>query len=132
MRYHTLEMANDAAKIVARWRNNIPPESPKEDVDKVVAEYFPGEFTDKSAPGSHQISIESNALELAHRLGRTAKYPGGFLSLSEKGGRKVKKWLVRLLLDAIELKEEIEKEIAGLGGDTTIDEILDEIRKGRQ
>lgn len=106
-------MAEDAADIVARWRGLKPQHAPREDVLKVLEGCFPGEYRARTG-GSHLWIVESLALEVAQELGRTGKFPGGTLSISESGGRTVKRWLLDRIIEAIDLKEEVERELSGM------------------
>jgi hypothetical protein len=101
-------MAEDATEIVKRWRNNVAPEEPKEDVLKVVEAFFPASSV-RSGKGSHYIIVEHEALRLAEQHGLNANFPGGKLSISHTKGKNVKAYLVKDLLLAIDCKEAFEK-----------------------
>jgi hypothetical protein len=97
-------MADDAAQIVERWRRHVPPEVPRDEVARVVAAFFPGSY-EHSDRGSHFIIVRHEALRLADKHGWSANFPGGTLSLSHTKGRHVKAYLVKMLLEAIDIKE---------------------------
>jgi hypothetical protein len=99
-----LQMADDAAKIVEQWRKHVPPQVPKEEVARVVEAYFPRHYH-HSESGSHFLIVEHEALRLAGQHGWSANFRGGTLSISHTKGRYVKAYLVRFLLEAIDIKE---------------------------
>src|SRR2546425_12874327 len=97
-------MADDAATIVGRWRQQVPPRVPKEEVQKVVEAYFPEAYTIKERT-SHWLIVQHEALRLADQHGFSAHFVGGRLSIPHTGGREVKQVYVKALLEAIEIKE---------------------------
>src|SRR5438094_10052930 len=104
MHYHMLQMADDAATIVGRWRQHVPPRVPKEEVQKVVEAYFPGAHTIKEKT-SHWLIVQHELLRLASQHGFSAHFTGGRLSIPHTGGREVKQVYVKMLLEAIDIKE---------------------------
>ena len=53
-----LNMADTAADILNKWREYVPPEVSKEDVEKVVNAYFPKTHRFNSKAGSHWLFVE--------------------------------------------------------------------------
>ena len=101
-------MAKSPQDILDAWRKNIPPETPKEDVERVVEFYFPGLFRYQEGT-SHWLSITDPMLAKAQAAGFETGTINGTLSLAHKHGRTVKKVYVSNLVTAIKLKEDIEK-----------------------
>ena len=103
-------MAKSPKDILERWRENVPPETPKEDVERVVEFYFPGMFRYQEGT-SHWLSITDPMLAKADAAGYdTGTTKGsGRIQLAHKHGRTVKKVYVSNLVTAINLKEAIEK-----------------------
>ena len=111
-------MADTASEILEKWREHIPPEVPKEDVEKVVEAYFPGLYQYPEGKGSHWLRVSDPVLKMLQEKGFDTGTLGGVLSFSHTKGRRVKQYLVKNLVDAITLKEEWNK--------------LPEQQKGRQ
>ena len=99
------DMAEHAQKIIERWRKYVPPEVPKEEVELVVSFYLSGSFRINIGT-SHWIVIQDDDLRLAKENGITTGTQQGILTLSHSHGKKVKAWLVKKLLRAIEIKEQ--------------------------
>src|SRR5260370_41960848 len=97
-------MAEDATEIAARWGQYVPPRVPKEEAQKVVEAYFPGAYTSKEKT-SHWLIVTHEALRLADQHGFSANFPGGRLAIPHTGGREVKQYYIKALLEAIEIKE---------------------------
>src|SRR5690349_12670443 len=103
-------MARDAAEIVRGWRERRPPTVPKEDVITVVEAYFPG-YCEYSDRGSHFLIVSHPALRLASEHGYSANFPQGRLSLSHSKGKEVKGYLIRHLLEAIDIKDTYDRAV---------------------
>lgn len=101
-------MAKIPQDILEGWRKNIPPETPKEDVERVVECYFPGLFRYQEGT-SHWLSITDPMLAKAQAAGYDTGTTNGRIQLAHKHGRTVKKVYVSNLVTAINLKEAIEK-----------------------
>jgi hypothetical protein len=105
-------MAKSAHEIVEDWRNNIPPHTPKEDVEKVVEAFFPGLFTNKEqtpgrkSKGSHWLSVTDPELAWLQDQGVETGTLGGTMSFSHVEGKWVKRVYVDNLLQAITTKQE--------------------------
>jgi hypothetical protein len=100
-------MAKSPQEILEGWRKTIPPETPKEDVVKVVEFYFAGMFT-PMAGGSHFMRITDPMLAKAHANGYPTGTINGTLVMCHHHGKTVKRVYVDNLLTAINLKAEIE------------------------
>lgn len=96
----------DAAEIVTRWKERRPPHAPKEDVEAVVEMYFPTTHR-YITRGSHWLIITDPMLRLAEEHGFVTGTLGGVISLSLVDGRRVKKYLLENLVDAIDVKTEM-------------------------
>lgn len=102
-------MAEDAFEIVARWRGNVSPEVPIEEVEKVVEAYFPKTFRYTGKTGSHWLIIDDAELKLAEENGYITGTTQGKLAFSHVKGKRVKRWLIQNLLEAIAIKEEFRR-----------------------
>jgi hypothetical protein len=96
----------NAAEIVVQWRQRRPPHVPKEDVEAVVEAYFPTTHRYINR-GSHWLIITDPMLRLAEQHGFDTGTLGGVISLSLVDGRRVKKYLIENLIDAIDVKTEM-------------------------
>jgi len=102
-------MSNDAARIVAQWRKQLPKEASRHEVEKVVHAYL-GECARAATRGAHFLIVTHKALSQAHRAGHTPHFPGGRLVLSLVHGRRVKGYQILHLLEAIDLVEAYTRE----------------------
>ena len=102
-----IQMADTAEDIVEKWRHNVPPNVPKEDVETVVDAYFP--LTHRfSSGGSHWLMLNDPVLAVAAELGLLTGTIGGKITFSHVKGRTVKAYQVKMLLDAVKIKEEFD------------------------
>ena len=101
-------MAKSPQEILGGWRKNIPSETPKEDVERVVEFYFSGLFRYQEGT-SHWLSVTDPMLAKAQEAGWDTGTINGRIQLAHKHGRTVKKVYVSNLVTAINLKEAIEK-----------------------
>ena len=105
-------MAKNAEEIVEEWSQNIPPLTPKEDVEKVVEGYFPGLFTNKErtegrkSKGSHWLTVTDPELRSLQEEGIETGTIGGTMSFSHVDGKWVKRVYVDNLLKAIKIKQD--------------------------
>ena len=99
-------MADTPENIVQKWRQNVPPNVPKEDVEKVVEFYFPGTHRYTTKSGSHWLVVEDPILRKLAEAGWLTGTQGGVLSFSHVSGKTVKAYLVKKFLDSIDLIEE--------------------------
>jgi hypothetical protein len=102
-------MADNAADILKKWRGHVPPEVSKEDVEKVVAAYFPKthHFTNKT--GSHWLLVDDPVLKALEESGFDTRTTQGKISFSLVQGKRVKAYLIKDLLAAIKIKEDYEQ-----------------------
>ena len=100
-----------AKEIVEKWQNYVPPAADRQDVEKVIFEYFP-ESEIKKKSGSHFIVLkESMSIDWARMTGKSEAGPfnyKGEISIPVKG-KKVKNWYINKLLRAIEFKEKLDE-----------------------
>jgi hypothetical protein len=102
-------MAEDVSEIVARWRENVPPEVSKEEVEKVVEAYFPQTRKYRGKSGSHWLIVEDADLKFAEENGFPTGTTQGIMTFSLVGGKRVKAYQVKNLLAAITVKEAAER-----------------------
>lgn len=100
-------MADKVAELLKKWNNHVPPEVPIDDVLRVVKEKFPDHYQSTGKTGSHFLVISHPDLKLAQEHGITDNFTGGRLSLSSVSGKTVKAYLVRFLLEAIVIVEDM-------------------------
>lgn len=98
-------MADKPAEILSRLQQYIPPKVDLADVLVLLDAYFAGSYTRTPSSGSHQYVISHVALRIADEWGMLTGCLGGRLTISvTDGNRKVKKWIVANILQAIEAK----------------------------
>jgi len=111
-------------KLLKKWRNHIPPEVSKEEVWKVVEEFFP-ESERATGTGSHEFKISSSIIErfieknlseyewqdIQHIVAPFDRW--GKIVIPCKKGRIVKGRYIKILLRAISKQKEIEKLMEG-------------------
>ena len=105
-------MADNAADILKKWRDNVPPEVSKEDVEKVVTACFSKTRRFTGNTGSHWLIVEDPILKALAEQGFDTGTTQGRISLSLVQGKRVKAYQIKNLLDAITLKEDYERMMA--------------------
>jgi len=87
-------------KRVHTWLTNPPKDAPIDEVDAILKYYFSGKLRKKT--GSHRVVRDE----------RLASYSGfqpyGEITISVKGGQRVKGYQLQMLARAIQIIEEIE------------------------
>jgi hypothetical protein len=93
-----------ALKLVEQWKNKLPTDAKLSDVMLVAEYYFEEELEINLGTGSHQIQIEHPSFKNYPDLSQ------GILTIPSVSGRFVKKYYIKILLIAIELKLDYDNE----------------------
>lgn len=93
-----------ALKLVEQWQKKLPTDAKLSDVMLVAEYYFEEELVLNNTTGSHQIKIEHPSFKNYPDLSK------GILTIPTVSGRYVKKYYIKILLIAIELKLDYDNE----------------------